>query len=700
MFGAVGVGVSSWLNRLIAGPRGGAPTAFAGHATLSEGLVSYWALNELSGTRYDSVTATGNDLTDNNTVTYVNEGPNGTVAVFVNANNEVLTNATNVMSADSNFTAVAWTRLRSAATGHSNELFTTGDGDFILRCNGEYPQIVGRGFADSTYWNGGAAIPVEQWKMLTGWHDADNNQFGISVDNGVRTTVASGGANGAGTAIAVGARDSTPTDTTETDGDISRVGCWTRVLTAEEQNTLFNGGVGLRYSELPAGLLVGLVSYWDLDEISGARYDSHGANDLTDNNTVGSVNSGPEGVVASFVAANSEYLSHVDDGLGLSIDGDHTFTAWVYRDTAGANLAILSQRTSGDGSYQLYIDTADKLHAYVTDSASGYSEPATAATVPPDQWSFCVLTYTASDKKARVSFNLGTEAAGAALTNGPLATTQDFNISRLATSVFGDSRIARVGTWTRVLPAAELETLFNSGSGKRYDELTDAEKVGLVSYWDLTETSGTRSDSHGTNHLTDNNTVTYAINKGGASEGVGASFVEGNSEALSRADASLVNWPHGDFHLSMWVNTGASTAGHMASKRDGAGAREWRLSTNTSGGAAGDRAYLTASSNGTDEDITLNTGDDSLPPGVWGFVEVEREGTTWKVATNGNAYVTGGSAFFNGEAPFQLGCVNATQALFFTGQIDEVGLWNRVLTSQERTDLFNAGRGLFYGDAA
>jgi len=36
----------------------------------------------------------------------------------------------------------------------------------------------------------------------------------------------------------------------------------------------------------------------------------------------------------------------------------------------------------------------------------------------------------------------------------------------------------------------------------------------------------------------------------------------------------------------------------------------------------------------------------------------------------------------------------------WNGQIDEVGLWSRVLTAQELTDLFNSGAGLFYGDVA
>ena len=44
----------------------------------------------------------------------------------------------------------------------------------------------------------------------------------------------------------------------------------------------------------------GLVSYWALDETSGTRYDSHGSNDLTDNNTVG-YTTGVQGNAADFI---------------------------------------------------------------------------------------------------------------------------------------------------------------------------------------------------------------------------------------------------------------------------------------------------------------------------------------------------------------------------------------------------------------
>lgn len=66
-------------------------------------------------------------------------------------------------------------------------------------------------------------------------------------------------------------------------------GVWTKVLSAGEMTTLYNNGSAFVGASLSGSLLTGLVDYWDLDEVSGTRVSRSGTNDLTDNNSVGSV---------------------------------------------------------------------------------------------------------------------------------------------------------------------------------------------------------------------------------------------------------------------------------------------------------------------------------------------------------------------------------------------------------------------------
>jgi hypothetical protein len=75
-------------------------------------------------------------------------------------------------------------------------------------------------------------------------------------------------------------------------------------------------------------LATGLVSYWELEEVSGTRVDSHGSNDLTDNNTVGS-GTGIQGNCANLEKSNTEDLSISDASQsGLNITQDLSFSGW------------------------------------------------------------------------------------------------------------------------------------------------------------------------------------------------------------------------------------------------------------------------------------------------------------------------------------------------------------------------------------
>jgi hypothetical protein len=62
------------------------------------------------------------------------------------------------------------------------------------------------------------------------------------------------------------------------------IGRWGRVLTTDERNFIYNSGRGVSYLELLTyrpDILVGCVSYWQLNESSGTRYDWHGTNHMS-----------------------------------------------------------------------------------------------------------------------------------------------------------------------------------------------------------------------------------------------------------------------------------------------------------------------------------------------------------------------------------------------------------------------------------
>jgi len=93
----------------------GSRNTISNHPTLTDNIISYWRLDEASGVRFDSVIASGNNLTDNNTVLSA-PGIVGNAALFVGANDEYLSIADASQSGldiTGAMTAVCWVNVPS-----------------------------------------------------------------------------------------------------------------------------------------------------------------------------------------------------------------------------------------------------------------------------------------------------------------------------------------------------------------------------------------------------------------------------------------------------------------------------------------------------------------------------------------------------------------------------------------------------------
>lgn len=71
----------------------------------------------------------------------------------------------------------------------------------------------------------------------------------------------------------------------------------------------------------------------------------------------------------------------------------------------------------------------------------------------------------------------------------------------------------------------------------------------LAAYWKLDEASGTRSDSAGSSHLTDNNTVTQSSGRVGNA----GQFTAANNEYLSVADNAALSSGDVDITVAGWI---------------------------------------------------------------------------------------------------------------------------------------------------
>lgn len=360
--------------------------------TLLDGLAHAWRLDEVSGTRVALVG--GQDLTDVNTVGVQPAGPSGTVAKFVASSVEYLS-ASALIGADADFSLDFWFKVDDVAASYT--LFDSGgNGNIYLRCNTGFVQLIVRGFADTVT---SAPVRANVWVHVTATHDSVANQIAITV-NGVTTTAATGGPNGAATATLWGNRSG---DIQPLNGQIARARLWLgRVLTPSEG--LYNLGSAKTYAELSAAEKTNLTSSWEMDEASGNRADSHGANTLADNGTVGSVAStlsAKKNGAARFVKANSERLTHSSNASLQTGEIQFCVAGWVFLTSSGAG----SDRCVISKGSEFYVDFGG---TGVMEAQTMHLDAVLGDTIGYDAWHWFYFQYDPAISQIAIQLDGGT----------------------------------------------------------------------------------------------------------------------------------------------------------------------------------------------------------------------------------------------------------------------------------------------------
>jgi hypothetical protein len=473
-------------------------------------------------------------------------------------------------------------------------------------------------------------------------------------------------------------------------------------------------------AEAPAAAMAGagaltltdsLTGYWKLEEASGTRADSHGAYPL---DVVSGANpgnaAGKIGNAASYVA--NGWVGRNDAGLLIGTGESWSFSCWINPTGYGNYRTIMNAGADGNRPQYLFLtQTAGAL--------ARWSDYNTGVAIATGVWTHIVYTFTTSGvstgtEQFYVNGVATSSRTGAIPANG----AGPFYIGVTVGGPYGfDGLIDEVGFWrNRALTLTEVGQLYNGGAGLAYPLVppaattfaagvmtasADAPAAALtaaagfppdaVAYWTLDEASGTRADTVGTNHLTDNNTVGSAVGK----IGTAGSFVRASSEYLSRADNAALSLGASDLTISAWVYLNSKPGGPncIVSKYQ-SGTNEYLLYYDGSA----DRFRLLVYTSGSLVWVTANVpGSPALS--TWHHVvgTFTLSGATGRLIVNdGTADSASGSGTPNDSTwAFTIGA-NALGTEAFDGRIDEVGIWKRVLTATEITALYNGGAGLTY----
>lgn len=203
--------------------------------------------------------------------------------------------------------------------------------------------------------------------------------------------------------------------------------------------------------------------------------------------------------------------------------------------------------------------------------------------------------------------------------------------------------------------------------------------TGLIAYWKMDEASGTREDSVGSNDLLDSTSTGSAAGK----LGNGGDFEAGTPNWLSAADSPELSIGDQDFTIALWVKPESLTTFNVLFSKNGL---DLAIFNNASG-------VVTFSVGGGGP--SPSTGGE-LVVGSWSLIIAwyDAAGDLKNVSVN-NAFAvadSGVSPTDNG-LPLVVGAFDTSGTFPADGMIDEVGIWDRVLTSDERTELYNSGVG-------
>lgn len=463
-------------------------------------------------------------------------------------------------------------------------------------------------------------------------------------------------------------------------------GSWSKRLGTVTMNTVvIANSAAANFSPNIAGTLTSsLQAFWKLDEASGTRFDAFNTNDLTDGNST-TYASGIKNKAALFVSANSNYLLSNNIPALATGDIDMSMSTWFYLTStsptleqtiiskkdlvSGANIVLLLHCDGVDGSTTFtdseitpktvtpngdaQIDTAQSKFGGASALFDGTGDYLTLA--DSADWDFGTGDFTID---FWVQFNSAVTGQTFIDRNNGVQFSVQFQGGNLQTvinavAVYSNAWAPLANTWYHI-------AVTRNGSNLRM--FVDGTQIGT--------TQSNSSDIQGTDGI-----VIGGIK---AASALFNGWIDELRIIKGRADYTA------NFSLPTSAYTNPSNPSQY----------EYQLFVNTD-----QLVTFRVSSSGTAANGTVQASSfGAVTTGTWYNVIAwhdtgDRIGVSVNLSINSASYASG---LRSGSAPFVIGAISNGAGGFMNGRIDETGFWKKVLSSQERIDLYNAGLGNTY----
>lgn len=658
------------------------------------GLLRYWSFEDATGTLATDFSGKGSagTLTNMESTDWV-PGRRGTALSFDGVNEYVDTGSFTLPSAVS---FCAWIRPSSLPSaykffvGNDNASGDTGFGIASDSSNYFYVAI------KNGYRAANAAFVAGDWYHVCGTGSTTSDTPNLYI-NGVAQSgsfsAVSGGTNGGDLYIG-----SAPRAGVNANATIDEFRVYNRTLSSTEVTMLYASGLARQIQANRKNL----VAHWSFEDNGGAKatdFSGKGNTALQVNMEEADWVEGRFGRALSFDGVN-EYLtaSTTDFVSGASA---RSISGWIYPTTSSATRVPFAYGTCGTGNdakaFGVYLSTSDVLNFW----GCGTGDFSTGVTISENTWTHIAVTYDGTNVKvfkdgvqagATTARSLGSSVAFMQIGGASLLDPGNYYYPGLVDELY---------VYARALSDTEVASLYSARSANygfnasRNAELTGG-LAGLWSFNGADVSGATAYDRSGNGYngtLTDGPATT--IGRIGQ-----ALYFDGTDDRVVVTSASNITGGSGSKTFSAWVKTDSfpdNEASTYISKMynatevaysQGIG-KNGQLSFQTTNGV-NFHAYQTSAGA-----VSTSTWNHIAFTYTWGT------GSTAQFYVNG-APVAGSWTFGDGNVSFvdnannlefgRLGYNSPIYYRWLRGKLDEVRIYNRILTAGEINQLYLQGK--------
>jgi hypothetical protein len=435
----------------------------------------------------------------------------------------------------------------------------------------------------------------------------------------------------------------------------------------------------------------GLVAYYPF---------SGNANDVSGNANNGT-NNGATLTTDRFGNTNSAYsFNGINNFISTNTSSilfpnGITFCAWI-KPTVYKNASIVDKMLNSGSGFRINTRensvslgvTPKKIWSqcsyYGNTAGNNYTVSSTDQNL--NNWQFVVGTF-GSDGKLKLYYNGLLE--NQITTSYNVANNSPILIGRGSSAITYENfqgNIDDIGVWNRVLTQAEITAMYNGFAA--YSDTCNAVSgsltQGLVGYWPF---CGNANDDSGNENNGVVNGATLTTDRFGNLDGAYSFNGTSNYIALPSGNSTSLNIT-GNFTASFWIKTSDLSAGLLSLGNNISSPYEGYLSGINAGNVGSGK--LGVSTGGGVWTGSINTVSDNN----WHNVTYVLNNNILKIYLDNvlNIQTTVNNIPLSWSGNRIIGCTNDLLLIperLYNGIIDDIGIWNRALTQQEVTQLYN-----------